>query len=89
MGFSIRDVGAVNDMPRNWKRQNEANYRIYNMWIWMIRRCYNKELQESQETSQSVIKELRETLDLQSLKIKEHEAIIANQNMSIDDLTNT
>lgn len=50
MGFSIRDVGAVNDMPRNWKRQNEANYRIYNMWIWMIRRCYNKELQEKHPT---------------------------------------
>lgn len=50
MGFSIRDVGAVNDMPRNWKRQSELNYRIYNMWIWMIRRCYNKEFKEKRPT---------------------------------------
>lgn len=46
MGFSIRDVGAVNDMPRNWKRQDEVNYRIYNMWVHMIRRCYSEEVQE-------------------------------------------
>lgn len=50
MSFSIRDVGAVNDMPRNWKRQSELNYRIYNMWIHMIRRCYNKEIHENHPT---------------------------------------
>lgn len=50
MGFSIRDAGAVNDMPKNWKRQNEVNYRIYNMWVHMIRRCYSKEVQEKHPT---------------------------------------
>ena len=50
MGFSIRDVGAVNDMPKNWKRQSELNYRIYNMWVWMIRRCYNEEIHKKRPT---------------------------------------
>lgn len=50
MGFSIRNVGAINDMPKNWKRQSELNYRIYNMWVHMIRRCYNKELHEKHPT---------------------------------------
>lgn len=50
MGFSIRDAGAINNMPKNWKRQSELNYRIYNMWIHMIRRCYNEELYEKHPT---------------------------------------
>lgn len=50
MGFSIRDVGAINNMSKNWKRQSELNYRIYNMWIHMIRRCYNEELYEKHPT---------------------------------------
>ena len=50
MGFSIRSVGAINDMPKNWKRQSELNYRIYNMWVHMIRRCYSEEVHKRRPT---------------------------------------
>ena len=37
---------GVNDMPKGWTVENEYNYRVYQLWKDMIKRCYSNKFHE-------------------------------------------
>lgn len=41
---------GVNDMPRGWIVESEWNKRVYQLWMNMLVRCYNKKYHEKQPT---------------------------------------
>lgn len=41
---------GINDMPYGWRLETELNYRIYECWKNMIKRCYSKKYQEKYPT---------------------------------------
>lgn len=41
---------GVNDMPYGWRSADEWNYRVYEVWRSMIRRCYSKKFHEKNPT---------------------------------------
>lgn len=41
----IYGVG-INDLPRGWTKADEWNHRVYEVWLHMIQRCYDKKIHE-------------------------------------------
>ena len=41
---------GINDMPRGWRKANNWNYRVYEVWKGMIQRCYSEKYHERQST---------------------------------------
>lgn len=38
--MKLSEIGAINDMPKGWKDINRENYKIYELWRAIIKRCY-------------------------------------------------
>lgn len=41
---------GINDMPYGWASANDRNYRVYNLWCGMIKRCYSEKVHERHPT---------------------------------------
>lgn len=41
---------GINDMPKEWRLENEWNKKVYNKWSSMLVRCYSKKFHEKNPT---------------------------------------
>ena len=41
---------GINDMPKEWRLENEWNKKVYNKWNSMLVRCYSKKFHEKNPT---------------------------------------